>query len=68
MFMSQIPINELNAFKHYVEKWKNQNPNTVEVDGNIYSYKTKRGVIKRFRSCKHATATIKVNSFGFEPI
>ena len=68
MFQSQIPLNKVNAFKHYVKCWKKQDPDTVEVDGDIYSYKTKRGLIKRFKNCRCASASIKVNGFGFEPI
>lgn len=40
--------NKLNAFKHFVGAIKKQNPDTVEVDGNIYSYRTKRGLLKRY--------------------
>ena len=68
MFLEQIPINKLEAFKHYVECWKKQNPDTVTVDGDIYSYITKKGLTKSFRSVKCSTASIKVNGFGFEPI
>ena len=68
MFMDQIPINKLKAFKHYVEVLKKQDANTVTVEGDIYSYRTKRGIVKSFKSCKCATAVIKVNGFGFEPI
>lgn len=68
MFLSQIPKNELNAFKHYVSAFKKQNPETVSFDDGIYSYKTKRGVVKRFKSTKSKNATIRVNGFLFEPI
>lgn len=68
MFMDQIPINKLKAFKHYVEVWKKQDVNTVTVEGDIYSYTTKRGVVKKFRNIKVTKAPIKVNGFGFEPI
>lgn len=61
--------NRLSAFKHYVSAWKKQDPDTVCVDGDIYSYVTKRGVTKRFRFVRNGyPATIKVEGFGFEPI
>lgn len=60
--------NRLNAFKHYVKAWKKQDPDTVEVKGDVYSYKTKRGVVKRFKSCGHALAPVRVNGFGFMPL
>ncbi len=68
MFMDQIPINKLKAFKHYVEAWKKQDANTVTVEEDIYSYTTKRGCVKKFKSVKASTAPIRVNGFGFEPI
>lgn len=68
MFIEQIPINKLKAFKHYVEVWKKQDPNTVTVENDVYTYQTKRGVKKKFKSVEASKATIKVNGFGFKPI
>ena len=35
------------AFKHFVEVIKKQNTETITVNGNEYSYTTKRGLVKR---------------------
>ena len=40
--------NRLNALKYYVESWKRQDPDTVEVTNGIFSYKTKRGIVNSF--------------------
>lgn len=47
MFLSQIDKNKKSAFEHFVE-CKKQNKNTIVVNGNEFSYTTKRGLIKRF--------------------
>lgn len=61
--------NRLNAFRHYVKAWKKQDPDTVEVEGDIYRYKTKRGIVKRFKSCDHFDLeAIRVEGFGFKPL
>ena len=44
-----VEENRLNAFKQYVKDWKKQNPDTVELNNGIYSYKTKRGIVKTFQ-------------------
>ena len=43
--------NRMAAFEHLAEI-KKQDKNTVAVDGNIYSYKTKRGLVKKYISFK----------------
>ena len=45
---SLIEPNRQEAFKHFVEVIKKQNTETITVNGNEYSYTTKRGLIKRF--------------------
>lgn len=47
MFLSQIEKNKRLAFEHLVEI-KKQNKETIIVNGNEFSYTTKRGLIKRF--------------------
>ena len=66
-YESIIKQNRLAAFKQYVGAWKKQNPDTVKVEGDIYSYRTKRGLVKRFRASDKVTS-LKVNSFYFEEI
>lgn len=45
---SFVEINKQEAFKHFVEAIKKQNKDTVIVNGNEFSYTTKRGLIKKF--------------------
>ena len=59
--------NRLEAFKHYVSEWKKQNADTVTYMDGIYSYTTKRGIIKLFVSSNKPT-TIKVNGFYFSEL
>lgn len=47
MFLGLIDKNREMAFEHLVE-YKKQNKETVVVNGNEYSYTTKRGLIKRY--------------------
>lgn len=47
MFLSQIEKNKRLAFEHLVEI-KKQNKETIIVNGNEFSYTTKRGLVKRF--------------------
>ena len=47
MFLSQVEKNKRLAFEHLVEI-KKQNKETIIVNGNEFSYTTKRGLIKRF--------------------
>lgn len=51
MLEEQIRKNRYNAFVHLVEM-KKQNPETIEVNGDDYSYKTKRGILKNYRFFK----------------
>ena len=64
---SLISENRLKAFKHYVRAWKGQDPGTVKVDGELYSYTTKRGIKKRFKATNKPTP-LKVEGFYFEPV
>ena len=52
MFLEQIEINRRKAFEHFVECWKKQDKSTVNVNGNKYSYKTKRGILKEYIAFK----------------
>ena len=45
---SFVETNRQEAFKHFVEVIKKQNKDTVVVNGNEFSYTTKRGLIKKF--------------------
>lgn len=47
MFLSQIEKNKRLAFEHLVEI-KKQDKETIVVNGNEFSYTTKRGLVKRF--------------------
>ncbi len=47
MFLEQIDKNRKAAFEHLVER-KGQNKNTISVEGEYYSYRTKRGLIKTY--------------------
>lgn len=45
---SFVETNRQEAFEHFVEVIKKQNKDTVVVNGNEFSYTTKRGLIKKF--------------------
>ena len=62
-----IKENRKYAFTCYVRDWKKQDPNTIEIDGDIYSYRTRRGVKHSFRATKNVTA-LKVQGFYFEKL
>ena len=47
MFFSRIDKNKRLAFEHLVEI-KKQNKETIIVNGNEFSYTTKRGLVKKF--------------------
>lgn len=47
MFLSQIDINKRLAFEHLVEN-KKQDKETITINGNEFSYTTKRGLVKKF--------------------
>ena len=51
MLEEQSRKNRYNAFVHLVEM-KRRNPETIEVDGDEYSYKTKRGLLKKYKVFK----------------
>ena len=62
-----IRQNRMQAFLHYVKDWKKQDVSTVKVEGDIYSYRTKRGIKHRFRATRNVT-TLKVQGFYFEEL
>lgn len=45
---SLIEPNRKEAFNHFVKVIKKQSTETITVNGNEYSYTTKRGLVKRF--------------------
>lgn len=51
MFLEQIEKNRIEAFEHLVEI-KKQDKKTIAVSGNEFSYKTKRGLVKKYISFK----------------
>lgn len=77
MFLEQIEKNRRLAFEHLVER-KNQNKNTISIEGEKYSYKTKRGLIKTYvafnsfgeyrNSVLYPTPDERVNGFYFVPL
>lgn len=52
MFLEQIEKNRRDAFAHFVEVIKRQNKDTINVNGDIFSYVTKRGVTKKYKAFK----------------
>lgn len=67
MLQELIEKNRKEAFEQYVKNWKHQDPNTIEIQGNVFTYKTKRGIVKKFIATNKVTK-LKVNSFYFEPV
>lgn len=77
MFLAQIDINKRAAFEHYVEH-KKQNKETVAVNGNLFLYTTKKGVVKRFigfnsfneykKSELYPHKAEQINGFFFVPV
>lgn len=59
--------NQKYAFRRYVTEWKKQNPDTIEYQNGVFSYKTKKGVKKSFVVSKKPTG-LKVWGFYFEEI
>lgn len=47
MFLEQIGKNKKSSFEHLVE-CKKQNKDTVVVNGNEFSFTTKRGLLKKY--------------------
>ena len=79
MFMQDlINENKKKSFEHYVVVWKKQNKDTISVNGNKYSYITKKGVLKEFivfntfneykNSELYPNKAEKVNGFYFVPV
>ena len=67
---TEIEKNRMNAFRQYVRDWKKQDPDTVTRNGDIFTYRTKRGLVKRFKA--HETVpceagAFKVQGFWFVP-
>lgn len=75
MFYNFIEENRKKSFEHFVEAWKKQNKDTVSVNGNEYSYTTKRGIVKKYiafnnfdeykKSELYKNKAEKVNGFYF---
>ena len=73
-----INENKKKSFEHYVVVWKKQNKDTISVNGNKYSYITKKGVLKEFigfntfneykNSELYPNKAEKVNGFYFVPV
>lgn len=47
-----IEEQRMKAFQTYVRDWLKQNPDTVERKGDIFSYRTKRGIVKTYKAYK----------------
>ena len=47
IFLEQIDKNKRLAFEHLIE-CKKQNVETISINGNEYSYTTKRGLVKKY--------------------
>lgn len=52
MFLEQIEKNRRDAFIYFVEAIKRQNKDTINVNGDIFSYVTKRGIVKKYKAFK----------------
>lgn len=52
MFLERIEKNRRDAFTHFVEVIKKQNKDTITVNGDIFSYITKRGIVKKYKAFK----------------
>ena len=62
-----IEKNRLNAFTCYVRDWKKQDPSTIEHNGDVFSYRTKRGLVKRFVPTERfSEGSIRVQGFFFK--
>ena len=76
MYADRIEKNRIDAFKHFVEVIKKQNPDKVIIEGDIFSYSTKRGLKKTYkawRSLEECMANTndrieRVNGFVFTEI
>ncbi len=64
--------NRMRAFQIYAKDWKKQNPDTVERKKDVFTYKTKRGLVKSFRALNGYESGIKgifkVQGFWFAPV
>lgn len=47
MFVEQIDNNKKLAFEHLAER-KKQNKDSISINGNEFSYITKRGLVKKY--------------------
>lgn len=64
-----IEQNRMYAFTCYVRDWKKQDPGTIERSGDIFSYRTKRGLVKRFQAVRNSSdATVRVQGFFFKAL
>ena len=63
MFQEQIEKNRVNAFTHFVEVIKKQNKDTISINGDIFSYSTRSGVIKKYKAFKSFDAYRKSDMY-----
>lgn len=77
MFLEQIEKNKMLAFRHLVSI-KKQDAETVAVNGNLFSYTTKRGILKTYvgfnsfkeyrKSSLYPNKPEQTNGFYFVPV
>ena len=60
--------NRMYAFICYVRDWKKQDPGTIQRNGDVFSYRTKRGTEKRFSVATEKDYSLKVQGFHFKEI
>ena len=59
MYKKMIEDNKRHAFEHFVSVIKKQNPVTIEIEEDIFSYTTKKGVTKRYKYFNNIKDAIK---------
>ena len=59
-----IEENRLMSFIHFVSAKKKQDKNTVTYDEDVYTYTTKRGIIKRYRYYNNIREYLKAKDDG----
>lgn len=65
MLLEQIEKNRKSAFEHFVEI-KKQDKNTIIVNGNEYSFRTKRGLLKKYIGFNSFKEMKKSSLFNYE--
>lgn len=64
-----VEKNRMYAFTCYVRDWKKQDPSTIERNGEMFSYRTKRGLVKRFLPAERfSEGSIRVQGFFFKEL